>query len=69
MLKELFSKEKLSNVYSKELTNILRNIDPEKIPESYQEIVENNLKQNYQASRKVKFNNDILQGTRLTRKY
>ena len=69
LLKELFSKEKLSNVYSKELTNILRNIDPEKIPENYQEIVENNIKQNYQASRKVKFNNDVLHRSKVIRHF
>ncbi len=69
LLKELFREEKLLNVYSKELTNILRSIDPEKIPENYQELVEDSIKQNYQASRKVKFNNDVLHRSKVIRHF
>ena len=33
LLKDLFIKDKLLNVYSEELSNILKAIDPDKIPE------------------------------------
>ena len=46
LLKDLFEKDKLINVYSKELTKVLRNIDPKKIPENYEEAVEANIKGN-----------------------
>jgi len=44
LLKDLFKKDKLLNVYSEELANILKAIDPDEIPESYHELVKQNLK-------------------------
>jgi len=60
LLKKLFEKDKLENVYSKELTKILRSIDPNKIPENYEEIVELNINKNFKDKKKIKFDNDIL---------
>ena len=39
LLKDLFMKEKLLNVYTKELSNILRSINTSEIPENYKDLV------------------------------
>ena len=39
LLKDLFMKDKIFNVFSEELTSILKSIDQEKIPEDYLELV------------------------------
>ena len=69
LLKGLFEEDKLSNVYSKELTKILRNIDPDKIPESYKEIVEINIEENFKDKKKIKFNNDILHRSKVIKHF
>ena len=69
LLKDLFEKDKLTNVYSKELTRILRNINPDKIPESYQEIVEVNIKENFKYKKKIKFDNDILHRSKVIKHF
>ena len=46
LLKDLFVKDNLFNVYSDELFNILNAIDPSDIPENYKELVRKNLEQN-----------------------
>ena len=46
LLKDLFEKDKLSSVYSEEFLYILKNIDQNKIPDNYSELVEQNLKEN-----------------------
>ena len=40
LFKDLFDSSKLTNVYSEELSNILKNIDEKDIPESYARLVE-----------------------------
>ena len=69
LLKDLFEKDKLTNVYSKELTRILRNIDPDKIPESYKEIVEINIEENFKEKKKIKFDNDILHRSKVIKHF
>ena len=69
LLKDLFEKDKLINVYSKELTKILRNIDPKKIPENYQEAVKLNIKGNLQDNKKIKFNNDIIHRSKIIKHF
>ena len=39
LLKDLFVKDKLFYIYEEELSNILKSIDPKKIPEYYEDIV------------------------------
>jgi hypothetical protein len=56
----LFKKDKLLNVYSEELANILKTIDPDEIPESYRELVRQNLDQNLITTKQIKFDNEIL---------
>ena len=53
LLKDLFNKDKIYLVYAEELSNILRSINPEDIPEEYSEVVEQHLvKKN---NKKIKF--------------
>jgi len=67
LLKDLFIKDKLLNVYSEELTNILKSIDPEKIPENYVELVKQNLDKSLIL--KIKFDNDILHRSKVIRHF
>ena len=69
LLKGLFEEDKLTNVYSKELTKILRNIDPDKIPENYKEIVEINIAENFKEKKKIKFDNDILHRSKVIKHF
>ena len=65
LLKDLFAKDKLSNVYTEELSNILKSINFSQIPEDYQELVKENL--DAKLSKKVKFDNDILHRSKVIR--
>ena len=69
LLKGLFEEDKLTNIYSKELTKILRNIDSDKIPESYKEIVEINIEENFKEKKKIKFDNDILHRSKVIKHF
>ena len=67
LLKDLFMKDKLFLVYEEELSNILQSIDTNEIPESYVELVEQNLNQN--STLKIKFDNDILHRSKVIRHF
>ena len=69
LLKDLFVKDKLLNVYSEELSNILKAIDPDKIPEKYRARVKQNLAQNLTTTKQIKFNNDILHRSKVIRHF
>ena len=69
LLKDLFVKDKLLNVYSEELSNILKAIDPDKIPEKYRARVKQNLAQNLTTTKQIKFNNDILHRSKIIRHF
>jgi len=69
LLKDLFAKDKLSSVYSEEFLNILKNIDQNKIPDNYSELVEQNLKESYLDIRKIKFDNDILHRSKVLKHF
>ncbi len=68
LLKELFHKDKISNIYSEELSNILKSIDKKDIPENYSELVQQNLDINL-FSKKVKFDNEILHRSKVLRHF
>ena len=68
LLKDLFMKDKLLNVYSKELSNILNKIDPSKIPDSYDKLVSQNLEHNKNLN-KIKFDNDILHRSKVIKHF
>ena len=67
--KDLFSKDKLYNVYSDELYNILNSIDFEEIPASYEELVKENLSQNSKSAKKIKFDNDIIHRSKVIKHF
>ena len=67
LLKDLFVLDKLFNVYAEELSNILKSIDREKIPEYYVELIDQNLNKN--PTTKVKFDNDILHRSKVIKHF
>ena len=68
LLKDLFIKDNLFNVYYEELSNILKDIDSNKIPESYQELVKQNLDKHLSIAQ-VKFDNDILHRSKVIKHF
>ena len=69
LLKDLFMKDKLFSVYSEELLNILKVIDPKEIPESYSKLVTQALEQNFKTTKQIKFNNDILHRSKVLKHF
>ena len=69
LLKDLFVKDKLFNIYSEELSNILKAIDLDKIPESYRELVSQNLDRNLETTKQIKFDNDILHRSKVIKHF
>ena len=69
LLKELFIKDKLRNVFSEELSNILNKIDPAEIPGNYTELVEENLQKSSKNIKKIKFDNDILHRSKVIKHF
>ena len=69
LLKELFIKDKLRNVFSEELSNILNKIDPVEIPGNYADLVEDNLQKNSKNIKKIKFDNDILHRSKVIKHF
>ncbi len=69
LLKELFIKDKLRNVFSEELSNILNKIDPAEIPGNYAELVEENLQKSSKNIKKIKFDNDILHRSKVIKHF
>tara|TARA_B100000953_G_scaffold44707_1_gene34216 strand:- start:88 stop:717 length:630 start_codon:yes stop_codon:yes gene_type:complete len=67
LLKDLFVLDKLFNVYAEELSNILKSIEREKIPEYYVELIDQNLNKN--PTTKVKFDNDILHRSKVIKHF
>ena len=69
LLKDLFMKDQLQNVYSEELITILKSIDKDKIPENYTKLVNKQLDQNLKNLKKIKFNNDILHRSKIIKHF
>ena len=67
LLKELFIKDEILNVYSEELSNILKSISPNEIPENYLEVVKENL--DNPTIEKIKFDNSILHRSKVIRHF
>ena len=61
-------KDKLFNVYSRELSNILGEIDPDQIPRNYIDLVNENIEQN-NNTQKIKFDNDILHRSKVIKHF
>ncbi len=70
LLKDLFKKEKLSNVFSKLMSVELKKIDPNDIPEPYKLIVEKNIiSEENKALGRIKYNDKILHKSKVIRYY
>ena len=70
ILKDLFAKDKLPNVYAKFLSDRLKELANEKIPESYLEVVERNKISEIEIKfGKIKYNDKILHKSRVLRQY
>ena len=67
LLKDLFIKDKLFNIYAEELSTILESIDRDEISEYYVELIDQNLNKNSTA--KIKFDNDILHRSKIIKHF
>jgi hypothetical protein len=67
LLKDLFIKDKIFNIYAEELSRILKSIDVEKIPKDYLELVNENIDRN--SINKIKFDNDILHRSKVIKHF
>ena len=70
LLEDLFNKDNLSNIYSKFMVDKLKEINPEKLSDSYKEVVEKKLivKEEFKLG-KIKFNDKILHKSKIIRYY
>jgi len=70
LLKDLFKKDNLSNVYSRFLSDRLEEINQDDIPESYVKVVKKNIisEEEYKLG-KIKFDDKILHRSRVIRYY
>ena len=70
LLEDLFNKDNLSNIYSKFMVDKLKEINPEKLSDSYKEVVEKKLivKEEFKLG-KIKFNDNILHKSKIIRYY
>ena len=69
LLKKLFAKDKLLNVYKEELTLILKSIQSNEIPENYLKLVKENSTQDILSDKKIKFKNDILHRSKIIKHF
>ena len=67
LLKDLFIEDEILEVYSNELTSILKSIDKNEIPQEYEELVASNL--NVNLNKKIKFDNNILHRSKVIRHF
>ena len=67
LLKDLFVKDKIYLIYADELSNILKSIDGEDIPEGYSEVVSQHL--NKKIDNDIKFDNEILHRSKVIKHF
>ena len=67
LLKDLFTEDKIFEVYADELSSFLKSLDQEKIPEDYVELVNKNLNKNLASN--IKFDNDILHRSKVIKHF
>ena len=70
LLKDIFQKDNLSNVYNEYLSDRLKEINKDDIPQAYQEVVNKNIisDKNYKGS-KIKYDDKIVHKSRVLRRY
>ena len=67
LLKDLFNKDKIYLVYAEELSNFLKSINSEDIPEEYSEVVEQHLEK--KNDKKIKYDNEILHRSKVIKHF
>ena len=67
LLKKLFIKDKILNIYNVELSNILKSINLDKVSEDYVEVIKENLDNN--LVKKVKFDNEVLHRSKVIKHF
>ena len=67
LLKDLFSKDKLQEIYNEEFVRILKSIDPDKIPPSYSDSVNRIFTKN--LDKNIKFDNSILHRSKVIKHF
>ena len=67
LLKDLFIKDGLLEIYHDELTSILRSIDTDAIPEDYVDLIKQNLDKNLES--KIKFDNSVLHRSKVIKHF
>ena len=66
LLKDLFEKDKLTNVYTKHLSDILKEMDPKDIPNNFVKVVKKNIiSEDIFVLGKIKYNDDVLHRSRV----
>ena len=65
LLKDLFDADKIFNVYSGELSNILKSIDVNSIPESYMSLVDQYSQEELRSTKNIKFDNNIIHKSKI----
>ncbi len=67
LLKDLFIKDKIFNVYAEELSDFFKSFNIDEVPSDYVELVEQNLE--VKSLTKVKFDNDILHRSKVIKHF
>ncbi len=65
ILKDLFVKDNFTKAFDNELKNFLKEIDPDDVPSNFRSFYSNNLKDDNQKTRNIKFNQDVLHQSKL----
>ena len=65
LLKDLFEKDKLENIFSDEIKRLLKEIDRNEIPENFLARVDFYIKDKYKLSSDIKFDNNVIHRSKL----
>ena len=67
LLKNLFVKDKLYNIYNEEFSRILKSINLERITDDYADLIDQNLNKNLDA--KIKFDNEVIHRSKIIKHF
>ena len=68
ILKDLFEKDKLNNVFKEYLSDSLKNIDPDEIPDEFEKVVKKNIiLEDSNKPSKIKYDDKVLHRSRATK--
>jgi len=67
LLKNLFVKDKLYNIYNEEFSRVLKSINLERITDDYADLIDQNLNKNLDA--KIKFDNEVIHRSKIIKHF